>query len=510
MPAMNITHPELSKEWHPTKNGTATPADITIGTHNIVWWFCPKTCPQGCQHEWESRPYNRLVNGCPTCSPQPRKICIHMSIQTTHPDIAKKWHPTKNGDLTPDKVTIGCNKKIWWLCPKTCSHGCKHEWETTVSSIKGCPYCSEPAKKICIHESIQYNYPDIASQWHPTKNGALTADKVSVGSGENIWWLCPKTCPEGCNHEWKAQPTSRIRLDSGCPYCSHNQKNTCIHTSILTTHPHIASQWHPTKNGDAKPDDFTRGSNIEMWWLCPNTCSEGCKHEWKTRIVHRANGIGCPFCSLPPKDMCIHSSLAYKNPDLAKQWHPTKNGELKPSHCTTGSGKKVWWICLKNNTHEWEATIDHRTNNRQCPYCHYTTETMLYDWLKLRFPSVIAEVKLDSCKHKHHLPFDFCIPELKTILELDGGQHFKQVSNWQPPEEAIRRDIFKMTKAYEAGYKVIRISQEDVYNNTTQWLQDTVLPEILNTHHRFIFISANDTLYDEHIKALGEAYNCKM
>tara|TARA_B100000315_G_C14397476_1_gene504867 strand:- start:107 stop:301 length:195 start_codon:yes stop_codon:yes gene_type:complete len=38
------------------------------------------------------------------------------------PEIAKEWHPTKNGDLTPDKVTYGSNKKVWWQCPKNIDH----------------------------------------------------------------------------------------------------------------------------------------------------------------------------------------------------------------------------------------------------------------------------------------------------------------------------------------------------------------------------------------------------
>ena len=32
----------------------------------------------------------------------------------THPDIAKEWHPTKNGNLTPEMVTYGSNLKVWW------------------------------------------------------------------------------------------------------------------------------------------------------------------------------------------------------------------------------------------------------------------------------------------------------------------------------------------------------------------------------------------------------------
>ena len=55
----------------------------------------------------------------------------------------------------------------------------------------------------------------------------------------------------------------------------------------------------------------------------------------------------------------------YRN--LVKEWSPTRNGDLKPSDVTSGSGKKVWWICKKG--HEWEAAVYSRTSGRGCPYC---------------------------------------------------------------------------------------------------------------------------------------------
>ena len=55
----------------------------------------------------------------------------------------------------------------------------------------------------------------------------------------------------------------------------------------------------------------------------------------------------------PPKG----KSLAEVNPELAKQWHPTKNDDLTPFNVTTGSKKKVWWKYDKAHDHEWEATV---------------------------------------------------------------------------------------------------------------------------------------------------------
>ena len=52
------------------------------------------------------------------------------SFAETHPNLAKQWHPTLNGDLTPSDITKGSNKKVWWKCPK----GDDHEWEAVISS----------------------------------------------------------------------------------------------------------------------------------------------------------------------------------------------------------------------------------------------------------------------------------------------------------------------------------------------------------------------------------------
>src|SRR5271169_3674444 len=36
---------------------------------------------------------------------------------------------------------------------------------------------------------------------------------------------------------------------------------------------------------------------------------------------------------------------------------------------TSGSGKKVWWHCRVDPTHEWEAIIGNRVSGVGCPMC---------------------------------------------------------------------------------------------------------------------------------------------
>ena len=67
---------------------------------------------------------------------------------------------------------------------------------------------------------------------------------------------------------------------------------------------------------------------------------------------------------------CTRTSLLQSHLSLALEWHPFKNGKLKPDQVTAGSsGIKIWWKCPKGDDHEWQAIIVSRTNGRGCPVC---------------------------------------------------------------------------------------------------------------------------------------------
>ena len=70
------------------------------------------------------------------------------------------------------------------------------------------------------------------------------------------------------------------------------------------------------------------------------------------------------------------NSLACACPELAKEWHPTKNGDLTPVDITYGSKQIVWWKC--ENGHEWRASIDSRKRGRGCPECAKTKEQFIF------------------------------------------------------------------------------------------------------------------------------------
>ena len=273
---ITITHPHLLKEWHPTKNGALDPSTLTFGVAKRIWWQCEKG------HEWEARLNNRTRRGvgCPICAKQQVTQGVN-DLATTHPQLAKQWHPTKNGDLSPQDVSKGSGKRVWWQCEKG------HEWEASVghrSQGNGCPTCNNLEKTIVPYErSLAALHPNLINEWHPTKNGELDPCSVGASSAQMIWWQCEK------GHEWEAQLTNR-RKGRGCPYCA-NRKIIPGENDLATIHPHLAKEWHPTKNLPLTPQMVSKASSKKVWWQCEKG------HEWEAVISNRANGTKCPICS---------------------------------------------------------------------------------------------------------------------------------------------------------------------------------------------------------------------
>jgi very-short-patch-repair endonuclease len=134
---------------------------------------------------------------------------------------------------------------------------------------------------------------------------------------------------------------------------------------------------------------------------------------------------------------------------------------------------KVKIIC-RNCNEEFEQTASNHITHRQgCSCFKKKTETKLHDALKQIYSTIIKEFKKSWCKNKRYLPFDFCIPELKIIIELDGLQHFDDVKFFKSSfTERHEIDIYKEKCANDNGYHTIRILQEDVLYDKNDWLEN--------------------------------------
>lgn len=269
------------------------------------------------------------------------------SLAFLFPEISKQWNDQRNGHLRPAMFSPGSNQKVWWKCERG------HEWEATIANRtlagSGCPICI--GRQVGPDNNLAVQKPELAKEWHPTRNGNLKPTDVTPGSHEKVWWICSK------GHEWRTKVQARNR-GSDCPYCSGRKAG--FDNTLEMQRPDLARQWCQEKNGDLKPSDVTPGSNKRVWWKCARG------HEWYAQINSRAgNGRGCPVCA--GKKAGVEYNLAVTFPDLVHEWHPTRNGDLTPYMVTYGSKRKVWWLCQRG--HEWQATPNSRTCGSGCPSC---------------------------------------------------------------------------------------------------------------------------------------------
>jgi len=110
--------------------------------------------------------------------------------------------------------------------------------------------------------------------------------------------------------------------------------------------------------------DIYKNNRSKLKWKClKDVCGEVFEMNWDNIFQNR----NCPFCR--GMQVGLSNCLATKNPELASEWHPTKNGDLTPFDVTASCNKKVWWQC-KDCNHEWPTKIGGRNFGTGCPECN--------------------------------------------------------------------------------------------------------------------------------------------
>ncbi|MBP5275624.1 MAG: zinc-ribbon domain-containing protein, partial [Lachnospiraceae bacterium] len=293
------------------------------------------------------------------------------SLGALFPEVAKEWHPTKNGLLTPYSFSYGSKKRMWWLGK------CGHEWQASIGERTvrgyGCPICSGRQVYSGINDLETFN-GDIAREWDNEKNGDITPNQVTIGSSKKVWWKCQY------GHEWLSSVISRVQ-GHGCPICARQRslsKVKEIEQNIID----IKTEWDAEKNGPYDTTILSVALSKKLWWKCQHG------HEWSATIKSRLNWSGCPYCSTNAVQ-AGYNDLASLYPDLALEWHPTKNNGLLPSGITAGSSRLVWW--LGKCGHEWRSTVLNRRNGSGCPYCSGSKVLQGFNDLSTINPELAAE-----------------------------------------------------------------------------------------------------------------------
>ncbi len=456
--------PQWVHQWDHERNGALHPEIAYPKSKKIVWWHEP-----ACGHSWEQRITDRGVAAqrCPICTGDILQAGVN-DVLTCHPDLAREWHPTRNAPLWPANISISSGKKVWWKCA-----ACGEEWETKINSRTkgsrtGCPRCAsnriwEKRGRPPFERSFAgAAEPHLLNQWSP-RNPEGPEDVYFGNTSKAIRWVHPD-----CGHEWRQSVYNRVKAAPGCPVCDGRVVVAGIN-DLSTTNPDIAARWHPTLNGDVTPRVLRPYSNKKLWWACPT-----CKRPFQRTVTGMvSNGsIICSDCSAVARGRkkaapAPGRSFEDEHPNLAREWHPTRNGALHPNQLRSGSNERVWWLC--DYGHEWEGQLSQRTSvrRRSCPHCTPGSygERAVVDLLKEHGVKYERQWTDSSLRDQAVLRFDFMLPEFRMLIEFDGEQHRRPTRfGAHTREDAIaafealqRRDEKKTAWARENGWSLVRI-----------------------------------------------------
>ncbi|MCH6265072.1 zinc-ribbon domain-containing protein [Neobacillus citreus] len=269
------------------------------------------------------------------------------------PEIEAVWDYEKNYPLRPEHFKRYSNFKAWFIC---------EENHTTLAQIgskakgHGCKVCDG---QVATEEyNLELLFPQIAKEWNYEKNDNTSPNSYLPFSNQLVYWDCPI-----CQSTYDKMINERTGGGENCPYCAGKRINET--NCLSTTHPQLGLEWDYKKNGDLTPNDVTKGSHDKVWWICERN------HSYPSVVYSRVDGKSCPKCyelygRYKPKKAKRENSLAVKKAEIAKQWHPIKNGDITPYEVGAYAREEYWWQC--ENGHEWKNAPNSRRSVK-CRYC---------------------------------------------------------------------------------------------------------------------------------------------
>ena len=434
-------YPELLQIWDYDHN-PQSPQEVSFGSNLIVNWKCPN-----CSYSYPRTIFNqvkifknrKLNNICPICRGK-RIIPGYNSLKAKYPSLVEsEWDYDKN-EVLPEHIAPHANKNVWWLCKY--GHSYQSSPNNKLNDSGNCPYCSH--QKVSIETSLQAQYPEIAKEWHPTKN-VLGADQVLPYSSREAWWKCSI-----CGHEFKKIIYHRLQSPFGCKQCNKGRQTSVseqiIYKFLLEYFPDAKNSYKINKNTDL--DIYLPSVNIGIEYdgvrYHKNKCYKDIEKSKRIlshgiRLIRiRENGcppfiledcklitVDCNFKGLKEilptllnniaeitankyyfkefdfnnhlrdlkaefSNLPYEKSLEYYLKEINNNitplvaiWDTTLNGKLTPRQVSPKSTVEVYWRCPNNPDHKsWIAPVHSVVNGYGCKICSKRQRYTTQEWIE--------------------------------------------------------------------------------------------------------------------------------
>lgn len=449
------------KCWNYTLNKGIDPLKLKHYSTVRAWFDCDT-----CDHTFQKQIQQFIRKSwCPYCASselcpdEDCEDCKNKSFAVHHRVSA--WSPKNT--KSPRDIFISTPKKFWFDCDV-----CGHEFLKTPNSMNSvdtwCGYCG--SKVLCENEDCDFCH--IASFANSPKARCLSpqngvnARELFIATPKKFLFDCDK-----CHHSFISSP-AYIYAGNWCPYCTGQKLcdnrfcMMCFNNSFFC----MSQMRYWAAENTKSPREVFKYTHTKYWFICD------CGHKFE-KDLDSISGKGgwCPYCA--HKKLCDQDCVScylnsFASHHRASFWADENKTARQTFRC---SQRKIAFICERK--HSFSMSLSNITRGKQwCPLCFRKGEEKLLKVLKEHY-NVTRGVNFPWCKNetgKKHFPFDFEIHNgYKTLIELDGEQHFRQVRNWMTPKEAQERDIYKMDLAKKHGYSVIRITWLMVYHDKGDW-----------------------------------------
>lgn len=187
-----------------------------------------------------------------------------------------------------------------------------------------------------------------------------------------------------------------------------------------------------------------------------------CGHTYQVAFKNFKDGKRCPHCAIQRKRLLKEDIIAFVEKETQKEykvlslegWTSSRNSKIKFLHKTCGQ--------------EYEATFSNFKLGKRCPHCaRKSSESKASQLLKRLLESMEVDFSIEKTFKDLRNPFtggalryDFFIPELNLLIEIDGEQHFYPVERFGG-EKQFRKskynDFLKNKYAFTRGFHLIRI-----------------------------------------------------
>ena len=319
-----------------------------------------------------------------------------------------------------------------------------------------------------------------------------------LSSDDKFWFDCLT-----CGHTYD-QSLSGKSKGKGCRFCARRELCSepdckfCFDNSFAS---HEDSKYWSEKNS-VVPRAVPVSSNNKFWFDCP-----ACGHTYDQALNKKTNeGKGCRYCA--HRELCSESNCkfcfnnSFASCEKSVFW--SKNNELTPRQVFKSCDSKKYYFNCDICEQEF-LTLPYTVNlGHWCNNCHNKTEKMVSDFLTYMKYKFIHQYRVEWCKDKNKLAFDFYFPDYNVILEIDGRQHFEQVLNWADSEFSIQRDVHKMKCAIANGITVCRLLQEEIWKDKFDWKEELKKCLKLYDTPRVLIFGIKKELYNRHLELFAD------